>query len=125
MLYSIGYGGRSFKGFIAELQKHKIDVLIDIRSYPQSRQWWFSRKHLEKNRLPNRIKYRWAGHVLGGKNNNFNRTDKADYLEDILSLAGCFNVALMCAERDPDHCHRKLELDPIINQLGGQIEHIK
>ena len=121
-LFSIGYGGRSLNELVVELHARGITLLIDIRSKPVSRMFVFNRPVLE-SRLPRVIKYKWYGETLGGLT-DIAPIVKQVQLKQLLKLAGKENICLMCAERDPDRCHRKRDLGPIIESLGGKIEHI-
>ncbi|MGZ5384043.1 MAG: DUF488 family protein, partial [Acidimicrobiia bacterium] len=81
--------------------------------------------------------YRWMGDRLGGPG-----TGSADAvpvgadeeavresalvgaLAEVIALNETGPVALLCAERDPVHCHRLLALAPRLEALGCEVFHI-
>ena len=66
-VYTIGHSRHSLDTFAGLLKKHAIQVLIDVRSRPQSR-WvpWFNQRALETAIPKLGIEYQWAGDHLGG-----------------------------------------------------------
>ena len=48
-LFTIGYEGLSIEDFIWLLVQNRVEVLVDIRSWPHSRKFGFSRNFLEQN----------------------------------------------------------------------------
>lgn len=50
-LYTVGHDAKPFEKFVQLLKLYGIEVLIDIRRYPQSKLPWFCRDFLE-NELP-------------------------------------------------------------------------
>ena len=66
-LYTIGHSTRTLDEFIAVLQAHSIQTLVDIRSFPMSRRLpHFNREELEKTLTDAGIRYIWLKD-LGGR----------------------------------------------------------
>lgn len=123
-LFTIGYEGANIGDFLATLSLKKVDVLLDVRELPTSRRKGFSKRalaeHLEKagisychdKRLgsPREIRHQL---YADGNYDVFFR-DFSEYLTSHIGLIKVLseeltgNVALMCYERDPNTCHRKV-----------------
>lgn len=122
-IYSIGYGNRKIDQFLFLLKKYEINLLIDIRTNPASRfQPAYNRKMLSELLKQQNIEYLFLGMELGGKPKDVNlysegRLDYAkvnssfEYKKGIEALKSNlgqgFAVCIMCAELNPDECHRK------------------
>ncbi len=143
-IYTTGYEDRDIKEFIERLCKNNINVLIDIRAVPASRKAGFSKNKLKEHLESANIKYMHVGE-LGSpkelreklhKDNDYDRFFKKyrDYLatrmntlvslyEDVIANE---SSCLMCMERKPEHCHRKIVAEKIkdINGNGLKIIHI-
>lgn len=131
-ILTLGHSNRSFEDFLAILKAHRIEVLVDIRSFPASRKWpWFNRESLERALPAAGIEYRWMKE-LGGRRKKL-RDDSpntglrepsfrnyADYMlteefrrgaEEVVALAEKKRTAIMCAEALYYRCHRMLVSD--------------
>jgi uncharacterized protein (DUF488 family) len=144
ILFTIGYEKLDPEQFIAHLNYHGIDMVADIRKLPVSRKKGFSKTALQETLKHNRIDYSnfqelGASKELRNelfKTGNYNRffqkfesniSKKTDYLNGIISLLNRGRtVALLCFERDPQKCHRKVVAEEIrkLNGNGLRIEHI-
>jgi uncharacterized protein (DUF488 family) len=143
-LYTIGHSTRPLDEFVAVLQGHSIQNLVDIRSFPMSRRLpHFNREALE-NSLPSAgIRYHWLKE-LGGRRKKIRddspnvalRNDSfrnyADYMltEDfergvaqLIRLAEQSRTVYMSAERVYFHCHRMLVSDWLVAN-GHEVFHI-
>jgi len=143
-LYTIGHSTRTLDEFLAVLQAHSIQTLVDIRSFPMSRRLpHFNREVLEKSLAQSGIRYVWMP-ALGGRRKKIRddspnialRNDSfrnyADYMltdefrhgiEDLIKLAAQSPTAYMCAERVYFHCHRMLVSDWLVTH-GHDVQHI-
>ena len=143
-LYTIGYEKLDQKQFIAHLSYHGVDIVADIRKLPVSRKRGFSKTVLGETLKHKGIDY-LNYQALGApkelrdelyKSGNYDRffrkyenniLEKTDHLADILSLINRGrNVALLCFERDPKICHRKIVAEEIrkLDGNGLKVEHI-
>jgi uncharacterized protein YeaO (DUF488 family) len=143
-VYTVGYEGRSIEEFIRHLKQFHIKALIDVREIPASRKKDFSKKSLSKHLASVGIRYL---HVkeLGSPSELRNkvRTDNDyDYFfseysrhldNNIELLKSLLNETisnetscLMCMERLPTQCHRKVVAERIKKIIGNglQIRHI-
>lgn len=146
LLFTIGHSTKTFDEFYNLLKMHSIEILVDVRSFPNSkRNPQFNQVNLQKSLEERGIRYVWLGRELGGyrkkglgeESPNKAWTSKgfrnyADHtlteefregIEKILSLAEKQRVAIMCAEKFYWQCHRRIISDYL--KIGGhQIIHI-
>jgi len=123
-VYSIGHSNQSADQLVTLLQRHGIALLADVRSSPASRYVaQFNREALERSLAAAGIGYRWLGQALGGKPRAVEPVFNAG-IGDLLDLAAQQPVAMMCAERDPQHCHRTHLVTPALLQRGAHVAHI-
>jgi uncharacterized protein (DUF488 family) len=143
IIYTIGHSTRTEEEFITILRSFKIELLIDIRSYPGSRRYpHFNKENLQKVLPGHEIKYQHFPE-LGGRRkvskdskNIAWRNDAfrgyADYMETeefkkgIIKLeefALQYRTAYMCSETVWWRCHRSLVSD-YLKWKGWKVMHI-
>lgn len=140
---TIGYSTRGLDEFIGILKAHSVELLVDVRTIPRSRnQPDFNEENLERRLKANRIAYLHdAG--LGGLRKpergsvntawrNASFRGFADYMQTrefrtallgLIRLRKGSALALMCAEGNPFRCHRSLIADALLARKVG-IYHI-
>src|SRR5215469_7180277 len=112
-LFSIGHSNQSIEAFLALLQQHQIQVLVDVRSSPYSKYVpQFNSTPLAVAVRQAGIKYMFMGKELGGRPDGdefyapdgrvlYNRVaEAAFFLQGINRLkegAKTYRVALMCS----------------------------
>jgi uncharacterized protein (DUF488 family) len=68
VIFTIGYGNRSFDTFTTLLHRYAVEGLVDTRSHPYSRHNPnFNQKTLSANLSAQGIDYYFLGETLGGK----------------------------------------------------------
>jgi uncharacterized protein (DUF488 family) len=142
-LYSVGHSNRRIEELIAILTQAGIKTLVDVRAQPRSaRHPQFNDDVLRAACERAGIAYHWAGRQLGGM-----RAPRAgsphvalgeevrgfaDHMgteafkkaaAQLLGMAGRAPTAMLCAERDPQHCHRALIADYLLLQ-GARVLHL-
>lgn len=142
-LLTVGHGNRTIEAFVALLGRHRVEILVDVRSHPVSRRYpWFDGEVLRLHLDAAGVRYHFAGRALGGRRRTPPRsmdTALADGLRgfadhmrsasfrrgaaQLVRLAQSGRTAIMCAERDPAHCHRSLIADHLHFQ-GIPVGHI-
>jgi uncharacterized protein (DUF488 family) len=143
-LHTIGHSTRTLEELVTVLQAHKIETLVDIRSFPVSRRLpHFNRESLEQA-LPNAgIRYVWMK-SLGGFRKKLREDSPnvalrsapfrnyADHMltaefeeaaAELVRLGEASRTAYMCAERVWFHCHRMLLSDWLVAH-GHTVLHI-
>jgi len=134
-LYTIGHSTRTLEELIAILQAHRIETLVDIRSFPVSRRLpHFHRESLEEALPKAGMRYVWMKSLGGFRkklrddspNLGLRRVPFRNYADHMLTaefegaitelvrLAETSRTAYMCAERVWFHCHRMLLSDWLV-----------
>ncbi|MBF0353840.1 MAG: DUF488 domain-containing protein [Alphaproteobacteria bacterium] len=141
-VFTIGYEGSTLEDFIETLLLANIRTLIDVRELPISRRPGFAKKALSGALEKVGISYvhlKGLGDPKAGRDaaraNDFEEflriftkhlrtpTARCDIGEaaKIMARGG---ACLMCYERDPLSCHRKLVAEEICATLPSQIRHL-
>jgi len=147
-VYTVGHSNRSLEEFLGLLRDAGIELLVDVRRWPTSRRFpWFSRDSLQEALAGEGIRYVWRGDVLGG----YRRlpAEARDYascfrapgfrafayhlardpearravLEIEEYARRGVRVAVMCSERLPWRCHRKIISDALVLR-GVEVVHL-
>lgn len=133
-IFTIGYGGlTSYEPLESLMKQHGISLLIDIRSKPFSRwtskgQVSWNKKNLEKhfgNRYTHMVQMGGLG--FGSGEDEWKRWEKiaAEELERIKQIINTdTKVILMCAEKDPNRCHRKQFAAATFEKQGYEVIHL-
>jgi uncharacterized protein (DUF488 family) len=126
LIFTVGHGARSAEELIAILQDARIDILVDVRAYPASRRHpQFSKEPLRAALADAGMAYQWEGHALGGMRKSY-----VDHMhtEEFRRSAGALGemngrVCLLCAEANPENCHRWHIADWLVAQ-GQPVLHL-
>ncbi|MDE2359922.1 MAG: DUF488 domain-containing protein [Betaproteobacteria bacterium] len=132
-VWTIGHSTRPLPEFMALLARHRINLLLDVRTVPRSRH----NPQFNRESLPGALAAAGIGYVhmpeLGGlrhavadsRNTGWRNPSfrgYADYMQTAAFAAGVARVvadaarercALMCAEAVPWRCHRSLIADAL------------
>lgn len=124
------------------LQDAGIDEVVDVRSTPYS-QWapFANRENLEKLLSSFEIRYLYLGDSLGGHIPDLKGNKMSDKLQayDEMKKNPAFQngidklinemdrrrVCIMCAEEDPESCHRRLLVGTSIMEQGISLIHLR
>ncbi len=107
----LGYAGMRIESFLKLLGRHGVEVLVDVRRFPRSKNPEFVqqrlREHLEAAgiayvHLEELGGYRRGGYAAYATSPEFRRG-----IERLLELASERRVAVMCLERSQRWCHRR------------------
>lgn len=127
-VYTLGTSTRPPEEFIELLKKYSIKAVVDVRRYPGSRFDHFRKENVAVLLRNNYIEYIDMGQYLGGYREGgyeaFTGTDI--FLRGIESLeetAQSEITAIICAERQPDKCHRRF-ITSELNSRGWEVIHI-
>ncbi|MDE0210666.1 MAG: DUF488 domain-containing protein, partial [Boseongicola sp.] len=138
-ILTVGHSNHDLEFFVGLLDTHRVTALADVRSTPYSRfNPQFNREQLAETLKGSGIKYVYLGRELGGRSDNrscyvhghvrydrlANTSRFRDGLERVLSGAGDYRIALMCAEKEPLDCHRTLLVGHELDRLGVDVAHI-
>jgi uncharacterized protein (DUF488 family) len=141
-LVTIGYEGRSLDELVAALADADVTTVVDVRLTPISH-----KAGLSKSRLADRLESAGIAYVhlraLGNPKDNRaglragEAQSRRRYVDVLRSPAGDAalaqltdlvaheRVALLCVERSPDTCHRKLVADALVRRAPGtEVRHL-
>ena len=145
-IFTIGHSNHPLGTFLWLLDKYSVRALVDNRRYPDSKRHpHYSRESLSVSLPEDDIEYHWL-EALGGNRKrakdappspNRGLEDEgfrnyADYMATdgfrkgatrLMEIAGSVLPAIMCAEGDHRHCHRKL-LSDYLTASGVMVQHI-
>jgi uncharacterized protein (DUF488 family) len=143
VILTIGHSTHPIEEFLALLQAHGIEQLIDIRTIPKSRRNpQFNREDLAATLQAAKISYQhmpglgglrhprkdsinaaWQNSSFRGYADYMQTPPFDDSLRELIETASRRRTAIMCAEAVPWRCHRSLVADALTAR-GVQVEHI-
>jgi uncharacterized protein (DUF488 family) len=138
-IYTIGHSSQSIEAFIAQLRRHNVEAVADVRSRPYSGRFpHFSKEPIQGSLKAAGIHYVFLGRELGARREepecyvegvaSYDRIAKLPAftagVERVLAGAQSYRVALMCAEHDPLTCHRTILVCHELNRHAVSIAHI-
>ncbi len=136
---TIGHSTHALPTFFALLRQHRVRVLADVRFVPYSRfNPQFNREPLAEALVAQGVHYVYLGDALGGRSEDpacyengrirYDRLAATDLFKDglnrIVRGAVKCRIVLMCAEKEPLHCHRTLLVSRALDEQGLDIAHI-
>ena len=139
ILYTIGHSNHTIRNFIALLKRHKINMVVDVRSVPYSRYCpQFDKNVVSAALQAVNIQYMFLGRELGARPNdttcyedgcvNFEfitrRKKFKDGLQRLLTGIGKYCIVLMCTEKEPLECHRTILICRNLKEHKLCIKHI-
>jgi uncharacterized protein (DUF488 family) len=128
-VWTIGHGAGSFTDLEQRISPLGISMIVDVRSQPFSRHAPdFTRRRLELRCDEAEIGYRWLGSTLGGKPEQGpagpERPGFDASIDELLELAASTPTVILCAELEPDACHRSTIIGAALNERGIEVTHI-
>lgn len=140
-LFTVGHSNLDFEQFAQLLRDSAVELLVDVRSRPQSSRFpQFSQPGFQRLLAAEGIAYLFLGEELGGRPDDpdaYRANGLVDYrarrksyafragLERLLKELETHTLAMMCAEEDPLECHRFLMICPELVRAGIQPRHIR
>jgi uncharacterized protein (DUF488 family) len=142
-IFTIGHSNRSLADFLDLIREYRLDVLADVRRYPQSRRHpQFNRESLIDALARLEVRYHHFPELGGyrepadpavhpalsepmfkGYAEHMATAEFAVALGRLQSRALDARVAVMCAEAQPAECHRNLLADALVRD-GFQVTHV-
>ena len=128
IIYTLGTSTRTKEEFLELLKYYRIETVVDVRSFPQSRFEHFKKENLVRILREGGVKYVYLGKELGGfrKGGYLSYTKSIPYQEGISHLEHIGResiTAFICAERFPWKCHRRF-IASSLEEKGWLVEHI-
>ena len=144
-IYTIGYGKHSFEDILPLLRKQGIETVVDVRSAPYSKfSPEFCKSTLKGLFATQGIRYLFLSdkkgeNLLGGKPNDpsviiggviyYELVKEKNYFKEgiqkLLEVAKDRRVCLLCAEEDPNRCHRHHLITRTLLSLGVKVHHLR
>ncbi len=140
-LFTLGHSALGYPRFLELLQRFEIRLVADVRSRPRSQRFpQFDQIELEAALSASAIRYISLGEELGGRPEDpkvYRSDGLVDYrafrksrpfeagIQRLLGELIQNDLALLCAEEDPLHCHRFLMICPELVSLGIEPIHIR
>ena len=136
---TIGHSTHALEAFVALLRQHGVTAVADVRSAPYSRfNPQFNREPLAEALGSEAIRYVFLGDALGGRSDNpacyedgrirYDRVAATKSfrsgLARVVQGTARYRIALMCAEKEPLHCHRTLLVARALDEQGVDVAHI-
>jgi len=142
-VHTIGHSTRPIEVFVALLQSHHIELLLDVRRWPRSKRHpHFHRENLAVALSHEGIAYLWRGDLGGFRRPSADSPNTAwkvgafrayadfmltaefeNIMQEVEPLLVSKPSVLMCAEAVPWRCHRQLLADALLVR-GRQVRHI-
>ncbi len=127
-LWTLGHSTRTFDTFVDILRKHRIETVVDVRTFPESKRMpWFKKDYLELMLPKHRINYQHTPSLGGFQKGGFDAYKKSNaFTQAISKLADAALIsktAIMCAEAIPARCHREHIADALAKD-GWNVTHI-
>ncbi len=139
-IYTIGYGKRNISEFLSLLKKYAVEVIVDVRSFPYSKQNPdFSKERLKELLNKENIKFLYLGDLLGGRPKdadcyidgkvNYQKCEEKDFFKKGIArlIAGInkgYRICLMCSEIKPEDCHRSKLIGQYLEKMNIEVLHI-
>jgi uncharacterized protein (DUF488 family) len=143
IIYTIGHSNVEVETITQLLKAHDIEVVLDVRSSPYSEHApQFNREDLAQHLARAGIEYVYGGQYLGGRPKDpscydeqdeervlYREVEKRDWyqkgIDGLIHLATEKWTAVMCAEEDPNRCHRHLLIAQSLLDRGVEVQHIR
>ena len=128
-IFTVGHSNRSLDELVEVLVDAEVRSVADARRYPRSRRYpHFDRAELGGALLRHGIAYHWLGGEIGGlvegSYDAYVRTSAfLAGLRRLEQIAASAATAILCAERDPQECHRLRVADELADR-GWEVVHL-
>ncbi|HEY9677773.1 MAG TPA: DUF488 domain-containing protein [Drouetiella sp.] len=140
-VYTVGHSNVPIEKFIALLNQHEINVIVDVRSHPFSKYaTHFNYDEIQGALKAASIKYLYLGKELGGMPKNpefydsegnlvYSRVAATDAFQTgiarVVKGSREYTIALMCGEENPAGCHRRHLIGPALTNQQVELVHIR
>ncbi|MBN1882101.1 MAG: DUF488 domain-containing protein [Deltaproteobacteria bacterium] len=137
VVWTIGHSNMEIDDFLGLLHTHGIRCVVDVRSAPYSRHVpHFNRTEIKRALESAGIRYLFMGDALGGRIKDEDGARPRTYaqaiadpsfhsgIDTLLNEAGEAHTAVMCAEKDPNRCHRRHIIAAVLDERDVTVRHI-
>lgn len=141
VIYTIGHSRISLEEFLDLLKKYRINCIVDVRSTPYSQfASQFNKENLKFFLKNKNMKYLYMGKEFGARREEKTLYDEKGDLDFVKTaesklfsegvdrvakgIEKGYEIAFMCAEKEPMDCHRAIMVGRKFSELGYDIIHI-
>ena len=139
IVYTIGHSNGTVEKLMGLLRLHAITAVADVRSRPYSRfNPQFNREGLAIELKKSGVDYVFLGQELGARSEDPTcyRDGRAQYtliaktavfergIQRLLAGMERFQVAIMCAEKEPLACHRSILISRSLEERSIHVRHV-
>jgi uncharacterized protein (DUF488 family) len=142
-ILTVGHSNHEERPFLELLRGAGVTLLVDVRASPRSRYEHFNRSSLAGSLRAAGISYEHLGEQLGGRRTPVSASPNDGWEDEAFrgyadhmggeefatgiarleALAGEARAAVVCAEADWTHCHRRLIADAL-SERGWRVVHL-
>ncbi|NOZ82950.1 MAG: DUF488 domain-containing protein [Euryarchaeota archaeon] len=105
------HAGLCWNDFLSLLRMHGIEVLVDVRRFPRSKNPEFVQERLKQHLEAAGMRYlhlaELGGYRRGGYLAYTRSREFREGIERLMELAAAHRVAVMCLEKQQRWCHRR------------------
>lgn len=138
-IYTIGHSSHPIDEFLDLLELHGVQAVADVRSTPYSRKNpQYNKENLQGSLKEAGIEYVFLGRELGARSEDpdcyvegkvsYERLARTELFQSgirrVEEGSEKFSIALMCAEKEPLHCHRTILVARALEGREFDIVHI-
>ena len=139
-VWTIGHSRHEFGAFAKLLEQNSIEVVVDVRTIPNSKMApQFNEITLRKSLEERNLEYIFMGKELGGRPDGdhmydekghvlYNKLAESDLfkvgVERLLNGISKYRIAIMCSEGKPEGCHRHLLISRVLQDSNIEVFHI-
>jgi uncharacterized protein (DUF488 family) len=140
-VFTIGHSNHPLDTVLGLLARHRIDVVVDVRSSPYAGYaTHFNREALQHSLAKHGTEYAFLGDAIGGLPASEEFYDESghvlydrlarstgfqDGMKRLIKGAESYRVALLCSEEDPTNCHRRLLIGRVLREQEVRVLHIR
>ena len=142
-VYTIGHSTRDWADFVALLERHAIELLVDVRTMPGSRRYpHFDQEAMapalgeagidyehapslggRRKARPGAPKTGWRNASFAGYADHMNTPEFRSGIDALIAAASSRPTTIMCSEAVHWRCHRALIADALVAR-GVDVQHI-
>ncbi len=126
-IFTIGYGDKDFPEFLNLLKEVNIELVIDVRSFPQSKWSEYEKESLRKNLPKAGVDYLHLEDLGGYRDEGYREYMKTEEFRKAFNrlkeLSEKQKIAIMCLESYPSGCHRRFIAQKLKDE-GWKVVHL-
>ncbi len=126
-IYTLGYQNKSFQEFLKILEDYQIELVVDVRSYPESRFSEFTKDNLKDNLEIEGFSYLHLPKLGGLREESYREFMETESfkksIDQLMTLAKKNKTVIICLESYPNQCHRRYVSQKLKDE-GWTVNHL-